>query len=138
MERLPTVRTGSPALRCGVSDEVESGSTGQRRDKCILANLFLERRSFLLLSRIHSRELHHLHWLERKTSTSPSLCAYHNPILNLRPPVEQPRRSGTMDSFLLEGPADQSAIFNRPDNGMLSISKGCTCLKNGEKRAGRL
>ncbi|KAK5192318.1 hypothetical protein LTR99_010553 [Exophiala xenobiotica] len=74
-----------------------------------------------------------------KTSNSgPSYCAYHNPILNLRPPVEQPRRYGTMDRFLQEGPADQSAIFNRPDNGVVSISKGCTCLKNGENKAGRL
>ncbi len=73
-----------------------------------------------------------------KTSTSPIFCAYHDPILNLRPTVGQPRRSGTMDRFLQEAPADQSAIFNRPDNGMLSISKGCTCLKNGEKRVGRL
>ncbi|KAK5454308.1 hypothetical protein LTS15_006308 [Exophiala xenobiotica] len=74
------------------------------------------------------------------SNSGPSYCAYHNPILNLRPPpaVEQPRRYGTMDRFLQEGPAEQSAIFNRPDNGMLSISKGCTCLKNGEKKAGRL
>ncbi|KIW61089.1 hypothetical protein PV05_01251 [Exophiala xenobiotica] len=53
-----------------------------------------------------------------KTSTSPIFCAYHDPILNLRPTVGQPRRSGTMDRFLQEAPADQSAIFNRPDNGM--------------------
>lgn len=44
-----------------------------------------------------------------------------------------------MERFLDEGPAEQSAIFNRPDKNMLSISKGCTCLINKvEQGAARL
>jgi hypothetical protein len=32
-----------------------------------------------------------------------------------------------MGRFLAEGPAEQSALFLRWDNGELSITKGCTC-----------
>lgn len=32
-----------------------------------------------------------------------------------------------MDRFLAEGPTEQSALFNRPDTGRLSTSRGCTC-----------
>ena len=57
---------------------------------------------------------------------------FHDPIIRLQLPDKQPRHFGVMDRFLLEGPADQPAIFNRPDNDTLSISKGCTCLKKVE------
>jgi hypothetical protein len=32
-----------------------------------------------------------------------------------------------LERFLKEGPSEQYAVFNRPDNGKLSIAKGCVC-----------
>lgn len=43
-----------------------------------------------------------------------------------------------MERLLCEGPAEQSAIYNRPDNDKLSISKGCTCLNKVGQGATRL
>ncbi|KIW64178.1 hypothetical protein PV04_09131 [Phialophora macrospora] len=65
-------------------------------------------------------------------------CPYHDPLLRLPLPDNQPRDATVMERFLLEGPAVQSAVFNRPDNGLLSISKGCTCLDKVEKGVARL
>lgn len=73
-----------------------------------------------------------------KTPNSLRSCPYHDPILRLSLEEKQLCHTGIMDRFLLEGPADQPAVFNRPDNGMLSISKGCTCLTKVEKGAARL
>jgi hypothetical protein len=39
----------------------------------------------------------------------------------------QGRGLGPMDRFMAEGPAQQYAVFNRPDNGKLSIRKECIC-----------
>jgi len=35
-----------------------------------------------------------------------------------------------MDRFLGEGASEQSAVFNRADNGRISIDKGCLCIKS--------
>ena len=32
-----------------------------------------------------------------------------------------------MARFIAEGPTEQYALFNRPDNGKLSTWKGCNC-----------
>jgi hypothetical protein len=34
---------------------------------------------------------------------------------------------GPLERFLKEGPSEQYAVFNCPDNGKLSIAKGCVC-----------
>jgi hypothetical protein len=34
---------------------------------------------------------------------------------------------GSLERFLKEGPSEQYAVFNRLDNGKLSIAKGCVC-----------
>lgn len=41
----------------------------------------------------------------------------------------QGRGLGPMDRFMAEGPAEQYAVLNRPDNGKLSIRKECICKK---------
>jgi hypothetical protein len=68
-----------------------------------------------------------------KSTSVISRCPYHDPLLRLSLQQNQPRDAGVMERFLLEGPALQSAVFIRPDNGLLSISKGCTCLAKIEK-----
>lgn len=67
----------------------------------------------------------------------PRPCPYHGPIISLSTCDKACDQTGVMERFLQEGPAEQSALFNRPDNDMLSISKRCTCLSTVEKRDAR-
>jgi hypothetical protein len=46
---------------------------------------------------------------------------------------DQDTRKGQLSPlqrFLVEGPSQQYALFVRPDNGLLSINKGCTCVES--------
>lgn len=56
------------------------------------------------------------------------MCPYHSrhpQVLGTK--ESQGRGLGPMDRFIAEGPTEQYAVFNRPDNGKLSICKGCIC-----------
>ena len=56
------------------------------------------------------------------------LCPYHSRDPHMwRVRESQNRGLGPMDRFMAEGPTDQYAVFRRPDNGKLSISRDCTC-----------
>ena len=57
------------------------------------------------------------------------ICPYHYPIMQMHPPCQQSDRNmGPMERFLAEtGPAEQSSLFMRPDTGLPSTSKDCTC-----------
>jgi hypothetical protein len=65
---------------------------------------------------------------QQQQLTPALICAYHDPIFHgschgaapdLRP----------LERYLAERSSEQHAIFIRPDNGELSIKKGCQCLE---------
>lgn len=70
-------------------------------------------------------------------TTQPPPCPYHNVIL--QPPATtaynqaygqgygQGHDQAPLARFLAEGPGEQSALYNRPDNGQTSLARGCTC-----------
>lgn len=57
---------------------------------------------------------------------NPIICPYHGPILAMMQNVGGKNLS-PMERFLGEGASEQSAMFTRPDNGKLSIERGCLC-----------
>lgn len=55
-------------------------------------------------------------------------CPYHGPILGGSPADGHEQDAhDPLQRYLTSGPADQHAIFSRPDTGLLSTDKGCKC-----------
>ncbi|KAH8702801.1 hypothetical protein GQ44DRAFT_664553 [Phaeosphaeriaceae sp. PMI808] len=65
---------------------------------------------------------------QQSSADTITLCSYHASIISTTPNT-QAKGINPMDRFLAEGPAEQSALFVRPDNGKLSTSRMCTCKK---------
>jgi len=56
-------------------------------------------------------------------------CPYHGPILRLQVTQDNPKREiYPLDRLMCHSPGDQPALFIRPDNGQISIFKGCSCI----------
>ena len=57
-------------------------------------------------------------------------CPYHGPILQERLKHPQSGKGlSPMDRFLAESPAEQSAMFRRPDTGHMSTYRACRCAE---------
>ena len=62
-------------------------------------------------------------------------CPYHGPVLSLRQTSFQSGKGlDAMRRFMAEGPHDQASLFNRPDTGLPSTARGCTCTPPGSGR----
>lgn len=55
-------------------------------------------------------------------------CSYHGPVFQGNAPNTS-RGLGPMARYFAAPPSEQYAIFNQPDSGDLSTSKGCRCLE---------
>jgi hypothetical protein len=64
--------------------------------------------------------------LTSSSSTPVNACPYHGPVLNFESTKSQPEQTA-MTRWLAEGPHEAYAVFVRPDNGRLSVSKSCDC-----------
>ncbi|KAF2644411.1 hypothetical protein P280DRAFT_534836 [Massarina eburnea CBS 473.64] len=69
------------------------------------------------------------------TAITSTTCSYHSQVLSMSP-NSNPQDLSPMTRFLYEGPAEQSALFIRADNGGLSINKGCSCSSNASGKQG--
>ncbi|ORY15310.1 hypothetical protein BCR34DRAFT_183673 [Clohesyomyces aquaticus] len=58
---------------------------------------------------------------------SPPNCPFHSPILQLEALPQLYMGTSPLENFLGAPPAQQSALFIRPDNSESSFAKGCTC-----------
>lgn len=66
-------------------------------------------------------------------------CLYHEPIIQLvQFPSNSTRGYFGMDRYLREESEQQYAVFLRPDDGLLSLDKNCTCGYNPKKDASKL
>lgn len=74
---------------------------------------------------------HHASTTVHNVATHPAPCPYHNPILQLQPASHttyaSTKSQNPLDRFLAEGSGEQSALYNRSDNGQTSLARGCTC-----------
>ncbi|CAN9286898.1 unnamed protein product [Alternaria alternata] len=65
---------------------------------------------------------------QQRSFDTVTLCPYHISVLSSASKTCA-RNMNPMDRFLAEGPAEQSAMFIRHDNGEPSTKRNCTCQR---------
>ena len=76
--------------------------------------------------------------LQPTYNTQQPVCPYHYRTLQMHPPNQQSEAMSPMERFLAEtGSAEQSSLLVRPDTGLLSTARECTCnVATNEEFAG--